>query len=148
VLPLTPGAAWSQNYDQLKTGGGSLTSADLDLGDCADPPVCGSPANSRRIIALERGDYALLCPGGCPEGHGVLLVDGDLSIAGTFTYRGIVVIGGVLTIAPGAAVTIHGPLSAGRVANLGGALRLLPGTLVATGAAGPAFVTRRAWWER
>ena len=148
VLPLVPGEVWSQNHDQRMTGGGSLTPADLDLGTCTDPPVCGSPANNRTTIALDRGDYTLLCPGACPEGHGVLLVDGDLSIAGTFTYRGIVVVGGALAIGPDAAATIHGTVSARRVANLGGVLRLFPGTPVAIGAAGPMAVTRRAWWER
>ena len=148
VLPLAPENAWSQNYVQGVTGGGTLTPADLDLGRCADPPLCRSPANARMTIALDRGDYALLCPGACPEGHGVLVVDGDLAITGTFAYRGIMVVGGTLAIGPGAAVTIHGTMSARGIETSGGTVRLLSGTLVAAGAAGPVMVTRRAWWER
>jgi len=147
VLPLMPGEVWSQNPDQRKTGGGPLTPADLDFGTCTDPPACQRPANNRTTIALDGGDYTLLCLGSCPEGHGVLIVDGDLLITGAFTYRGIVIVRGALTVSSGT-VSIHGTASAGRVTNLGGVLRLLPGTPVAIGAAGPVAVRRRAWWER
>jgi hypothetical protein len=147
VLPQIPGAIWAQNHDQRRTGGGTVTAADVDLGTCTDPPACRNPANRRPVISLDGGDYTLICAGRCPEGHGVLLVDGDLRIAGDFTYRGTVVVRGVLTVTSGSA-TIYGPVSARRVTDGGGTLRLFPGSPVATGAAGPAALTRRAWWER
>jgi hypothetical protein len=148
VLPPIPGPAWAQNYDQRRAGGGSFTPSDLDLGRCTDPPLCGNPANRRTTVALRRGSYTLLCPASCSEGHGVLIVDGDLTFAGSFTYLGTVAVGGALVTSSGAATTIHGTVSATRVVNAGGALRLFPGTPVAVGAAGPMNVSRRAWWER
>jgi len=147
VLPLVPDDAWAENYDQRREGGGPLTPADIDLGRCADPPVCAAPANTRPAVVLARGDYTLICPGACPEGLGVLVVGGDLTVTGALTYRGIVVVRGTLAVTAGSALTIHGTLSARAVAGPG-ALRLVPGTPVAVGVAGPAGVVRKAWWER
>ncbi|HEY6102882.1 MAG TPA: hypothetical protein VI007_06635, partial [bacterium] len=148
VLPPLPGSAWAQNYDQRRTGGGSFSPSDLDLDRCTDPPRCLNPGNGRTTVALRHGSYTLLCPASCPEGHGVLITDGDLTVAGSFTYLGTVVVGGTLATASGAAMTIYGTVSAARVVNTGGVLRLLPGTPVAVGGAGPVTIFRRAWWER
>jgi len=148
VLPLIPAPSWAQNYDQRRTGGGSFTPPDLGLGSCADPPLCASPANSRSVVALRRGSYTLLCPGACPGGLGAMIVDADLAFAGSFTYFGTIVAGGVLASSFGATTTIHGPVSAAQIRSSGGVLRLLPGTPVAVGAAGPVRTGRRAWWER
>ncbi|HEY6102592.1 MAG TPA: hypothetical protein VI007_05125, partial [bacterium] len=130
------------------TGGGWFTPADLDLGRCTDPPLCADPTNNRTVIALRRGNYTLLCPATCPEGHGTVIADDDLTFGGSFTYLGTVVVGGALSVSSGATTTIHGTLSAARVASSGGALRLFPGTPVVVGVAGPVAIDRRAWWER
>ena len=148
VLPTIPIAAWAQNYDERRTGGGWLTPADLDLGRCTDPPVCADPTNDRPAIALRRGSYTLLCPGTCAEGHGTVIADEDLTFAGSFRYLGTLAVGGVLASSPGATTVIHGALSAALVRAGGGTLRLFPGTAVVTGATGPAAIARRAWWER
>lgn len=147
VLPLLPQAAWAQNYDVRRAGGGALTPADLDLGRCTDPPLCRNPANTRVTVALEHGDYSLVCPSTCPEGHGVFLVGGSLLLTGGFTYRGVMVVDGTLQLGPGEA-SIYGTLSAVRIATLGGTLRLFAGTSVAIGSVGPAAISRRSWWER
>jgi hypothetical protein len=147
VLPLPPGDLWAENYDQRKIGGGPLTPADLDFGRCVDPPICAASANVRPTVVLAEGDYTLICPGVCPDGLGVLVVGGDLTITGALTYRGSVVVGGALSVPTGSELTIHGRVSARSIAG-SGVLRLTPGTSVAVGVAGPAGVARKAWWER
>jgi hypothetical protein len=147
VLPLVPDDVWAENYDQRKEGGGPLTPADIDLGRCADPPVCAASGNIRPTVVLARGDYTLICPGACPDGLGVLVIGGDFTITGAFAYRGIVVVRGALAVTAGSTLTIHGTVSARGIAGPG-VLRLAPGTRVAVGVAGPAEVIRKAWWER
>jgi hypothetical protein len=147
VLPVLPDDVWAENYDQRKEGGGPLTPEDVDLGRCADPPVCASATNARPTVVLARGDYALICPGACPDGLGVLVIGGDLTVTGALTYRGVVVVRGALTVTEGGALTISGMISARSIAGPG-VLRLAPDTPVAIGVAGPAGITRKAWWER
>lgn len=148
VLPMIPIPAWAQNYDERRTGGGWFTPADLDLGRCTDPPLCADMTNNRTVIALRRGTYTLLCPVTCPEGHGTVIADDDLTFGGSFTYLGTIAVGGVLASSSGATTVIHGALSATLVRAAGGTLRLFPGTPVVAGAAGPVAIDRRAWWER
>lgn len=139
---------WAQNYDRARAGGGTITlPADAGLGVCADPPQCRSPRNQPSVVLLDGGPYRLFCLASCPAGHGVLLVDGDLEIQGNFTYYGTVVVRGRMTVGAGA-VTVYGHLVAEGLATLDGTLRILAGTAVAHGPAGPLEVMRRAWWER
>ena len=46
------------------------------------------------------------------QGQGVLLVDGDLAVSGSFTFYGFVAVRGTLTVAPGASADIYGTVSA------------------------------------
>jgi hypothetical protein len=50
------------------------------------------------------------------QGQGVLLVDGDLSLDGPFTFYGLVVVQGRLSVAGSAAATVYGAVSAGSAA--------------------------------
>jgi hypothetical protein len=50
------------------------------------------------------------------QGQGVLLVDGDLSLDGPFTFYGLVVVRGRLSVAGNAAATIYGAVSVGSAA--------------------------------
>jgi type II secretory pathway pseudopilin PulG len=71
-----------------------------------------SPCGAYSPIMWLKGDGRIV--GG--QGQGVLLVDGDLSLDGPFTFYGLVVVHGRLTAAGSAAVTVYGAVSAGSAA--------------------------------
>lgn len=84
------------------------------------------------------------------QGQGVLLVDGDLSIAGPFTFHGLVVVRGTLTTAGSGAVTVYGAVAAGRaVVASSGTLTVNWSSCAVTSAmleAGTATLSRSRSW--
>jgi hypothetical protein len=81
-------------------------------GNWGDGNDHSSPCGAYSPIVWLKGDGRI----GGGQGQGVLLVDGDLSLDGPFTFYGLVVVHGRLTAAGSAAVTVYGAVSAGSVA--------------------------------
>lgn len=91
------------------SGGECDVSAPLNWGDPSDP---GGPCTDYWPVVSVSGNVRI--PGGM--GHGILLVDGDLVIDGSFRFSGLILVrGGVAIGAPNASISIAGALIAGQV---------------------------------
>lgn len=103
------GGAWQTPAQRI--GGSCDTESTLNWGDPLDPAaLCGGYLP---IIHVS-GDLTLL--GG--EGQGILLVDGNLEIAGPYRFSGIVAVrGGIDTPSSSAAATFQGAVFASRVGS-------------------------------
>lgn len=104
-----PGGAWQTPPQRV--GESCDTDSLLNWGDPADPAaLCGGYVP----IIHVNGDLTLL--GG--EGQGILLVDGNLELAGPYRFSGIVVVrGGIDTPSPSAAVALQGAVFSSRVGS-------------------------------
>jgi Tfp pilus assembly protein PilX len=147
----------AQNADRGPLAPGTYNSGDFgacdDSGD-AIPNNCEGPADRPIIVLMDSG-----APGGSPgvgdewhingtlDGHGTILVNGDLIINGTFNYWGTIIVNGNLTLGSGN-VTVYGGLVAKSTAYLTGNITVMAGGLVPNVPVGPAVVTHLTWWER
>jgi hypothetical protein len=72
-------------------GGGSLVGTNVVLGQ---PPGSSSPGQPAIVYA----NQSLAISGSTSSGYGILLVNGDLSITGAFSYWGVIVCNGKVTL--------------------------------------------------
>jgi hypothetical protein len=84
---------------------GTCTLGPTNWGDATAP---GNPCGGYFPITHIAGNATLT--GG--QGQGVLLVDGNLTLSGSFTFNGLVVVRGSFTTTPGGSSTIYGGLLA------------------------------------
>ncbi len=127
-------------YDRAVTGGGVING---DLG-CKQPEMSCSPAVDRPInVFLSGGNYT---DGGTSQGHGTMVVNGDLTIqSSNFIYYGTVVVNGTVTITNSA--TFYGGLIAQNIL-VSGAFSTPGGGAATNGVLGRSIVGGRSWWER
>ena len=138
-------------FEPVVTGGSCTTTASRNIGD----PSRGSPAGACEsyfpIIHSQGAGYKLTLKGG--SGQGILLVDGDLEIAGDFQFYGPVIVKG--KFAGKNSAKIHGALL---VANSAGGTNTFANTSTVTysscaikkafeSALPPKRVVERAWVE-
>jgi hypothetical protein len=143
AIPPSPDfTSLSQTYNRKLTGGGPVTG---DIG-CKSPEMSCTPAVSRPItVVLEGGSWTA----GSIKGHGVIVVNGNLTLNAGFEYWGTIVVNGTLTAGTGIH-TIHGGMGALLMDfNDGGhgvyeAGTTMNGLIVG----GRTVVTGAAWWER
>ena len=86
-------------------GGVCQTSDPENWGDGNDH---ANPCGGYSPIIQLRGDGTIVSG----QGQGALLVDGDLTVNGAFTFYGLIAVRGRLTAAAGVAVTVYGAVSA------------------------------------
>jgi hypothetical protein len=147
----------AQNADRGPLAPGTINSGDFGACDDSGDAIannCEGPADRPIIVLLDSG-----APGGAPspgdswtingtlDGHGTILVNGDLVINGTFNYWGTIIVNGNLTLGSGN-VTVYGGLVAKSTAYLTGNITVMAGGLVPNVPVGPATVTHLTWWER
>lgn len=155
VPPFPPFAVLEGNPDTTVVGGGTINdSSSINFGTCVEGPNgipndCDGAASDPQTILLDCDP-----PGSCTytingnlDGHGLLLLDGDLVVNGTFTYRGTIIVNGNLTLGAGT-VTVYGGIVAKSTAWLTGNITVNAGTNVSNVLIGPATVTVRSWRER
>jgi hypothetical protein len=155
VPPFPPFAAIEQNFDERRSGGGTINAADgIDFGQCVEGSDgiannCDSPDSRPRIVLLDcvpSGSCTYTVNGNL-NGHGLLLVDGNVVFNGTFDFWGTIIVNGNATVGSGN-VTVYGGLVARSAAFITGNITINAGGMVANVIVGPATVTRRSWWER
>jgi hypothetical protein len=150
IPPFPPFGVLEGNPDTTVVGGGTINNGSgINMGTCANPNSCSSPSSDRQTVLLDcvPSGSCTYTVNGTLDGHGVLLVDGDLVVNGTFNYWGTVVVNGNLTLGAGN-VTVYGGIVAKSTAWLTGSIRVYAGTNVSNLLIGPATVTARSWRER
>lgn len=138
------------NADQHQSGGGTISaSSSIDFGYCANPlpdnPPCTSTASRRTIVLLDNGNYKI--NKNEDQAHGITVVRGDLEINGNFTYYGLLIVEGTLTLGSGT-VTVIGGVVAKETAELFGTIEVKAGILVPNARVGPLSILSNVWWER
>jgi len=155
IPPFPPFAVLEGNPDTTQVGGGTINdSSGINFGTCVEgsdgvPNNCDSLTSDPQTVLLDCAP-----PGSCTytvngtlDGHGLLLIDGDLVVNGTFNYWGTVIVNGNLTLGAGN-VTVYGGIVAKSTAWLTGNITVYAGTSVSNVLVGPATVTVRSWRER
>jgi len=132
ISPFPDISMLSGNYDQILTGGGTISGGTL-----------GTPSAPQSIL-LTGGNWQL---NGTATGNGTLVVDGSLTINGTFTYTGTIFVNGQFTQGTGTA-SITGGLVARSTLNITGTFSVNGGGTTVSVPLGRSVVTSKAWWER
>jgi hypothetical protein len=148
AVPPLP-TATAENADTVREGGGSLSeSSGFDWG-CNTPEMSCSPAVDRPRLIHLKGSGSSWNITGNVEGHGTIVVDGNLAITGNFEYWGSIIVNGTAEVTLGAGnVKIHGGIVAQTKVRLGGNTLVEGGTMVPNVLVGRAAVLGKAWWER
>jgi|GEM_PF-3103786 len=145
----------NDNFDCRLTGGGVINtlpvtcvdppSTTSDLG-CKSPQMACAPAVDRPTIVVfdDPGDYTI---NGNIQGHGTIVVNGNLIVNGDFEYWGTIIVNGTLTLGAGTA-TIHGGLVAESTLRISGFITVEGGGTITNIPTGRSIVTGRGWWER
>ncbi len=142
IPPFPATGSFEGNFDRILTGGGTINSGDFG---CKYPEMACTPAVDRPIIVLL--DNSSWTINGTLQGHGTLVVDGNLTINGGFTYWGTILVNGTLTLGSGTA-TIYGGLVARSTITLSGTITVSGGGTVSNVPVGRSVVVKQAWWER
>lgn len=142
------------NYDCRVTGGGVINSLPIA---CAEPPptssdlgcsypemACAPAVDQPKTVVFEAGDYHI---NGNIQGHGTIVINGNLTVNGNFEYWGTIIVNGTLTLGAGSAV-IHGGLVADSTLRISGNIEVEGGGTITNIPTGRSIVTGRGWWER
>ncbi len=116
---------------------------------CHVPEMTCASGKSELVAAWVDGNWVVNKPGGL-RGHGMLLVDGDLTIdnlGASFAYWGVIIVRGKLRVNTGQMI-IHGGLIAQDVVTVNGNFTIDGGGGIATTTVGTTTVTVKAWYER
>jgi Tfp pilus assembly protein PilX len=127
-------------YDRVVTGGGVMSG---DLG-CKYPEMSCTPAVDRPInVLFSGGNYT---DGGTLQGHGVIVVNGNLTFeSSNFIYYGAIIVNGTTTVTNSA--TIYGGLISKNIV-VSGAFSTPGGGAATGGVLGRSVVVGKGWWER
>lgn len=142
------------NFNCRVNGGGTISSLPIscleptgmttDMGCYAAKMTC-TPAVDRPVsLALDGGDYSINAN---LQGHGTIVVDGNLTVNGNFEYWGTIIVKGTLTLGAGSA-TIHGGLVADSTLKISGNINVEGGGTVTNVPTGQSIVIGKGWWER
>ncbi len=145
----------STNYNAVLSGGGAVTQTSTDWG-CKQPEMGCAPPFDRPVALLLDGtpNVTNWTISGVVNGHGTLVVNGNLAwaSAGTFTYWGTIIVNGKvdnsMCLCAPAPNTIYGGLVSTQPYILNDATQIYGGGSVSSIPAGPSIVTGKAWWER
>lgn len=152
IPPVPPAQAMTANFDCRREGGGMLggsrLSCDHPAGKvsafgCKAPEMACSPVENRPLSLVLTGNWIL----SGLAGHGTLIVDGDLTVAGGVRYWGAVVVSGDLTLR-GSGTAIRGGLTVSGILHAGGSVMVEGGGTTPSPPLGRSIVTVRGWWER
>jgi hypothetical protein len=149
VPPFPDFSSVEGNYDRRVTCTGTCTVTSGDFG-CKSPEMTCTPAEDRPIIVWLDGDSSTQWNINANlEGHGTLVVDGNLRINGTFEYWGSVIVNGTAeNTLGGGNPKIHGGLVAQNTLSLSGNIEVDGGSSYTSVPLGRSVVTGKAWWER
>ncbi len=144
------------NYDCRVTGGGIINSLPLlcsepdgstfvsDMG-CWDREMrCSAPESRPIAVWLDGKSWKI---NATIQGHGTIVADGDLELAGDLEYWGTIIVNGRLTFG-GGNVRIHGGLVVKNAMELSGNIALQGGGTVGNAPVGRSNIIGKAWWER
>lgn len=144
----------NSNFDCKKDGGGTISSLPItcdtpaatstDLGCYAAVMTCTPAADRQVMLVLEGGPWTI---NGTLQGHGTIVVNGDLVVNGNFEYWGTIIVNGTLTLGAGSAV-IHGGLVADNTLQISGNITVEGGGTVSNVPTGRSIITGKGWWER
>ncbi|MGH2348624.1 MAG: hypothetical protein ACRDFT_04055 [bacterium] len=149
VPPFPDFSSVEGNYDRRVTCTGTCTITSGDFG-CKSPEMACTPAEDRPIIVWLDGDSSTQWNINANlEGHGTIVVDGNLRINGTFEYWGTVIVNGTAeNTLGGGNPKIHGGLVAQNTLSLSGNIEVDGGSSYTSVPLGRSVVTGKAWWER
>lgn len=152
VPPFPQAETITASFDCRKAGGGTLQGAQLSCDQpagiastfgCKAPEMACAPPESRPVsLVLEGGWVASGL-----QGHGTLVVDGDLAVAGGVSYWGTVSVTGSLAVSGLGTVLRGGVIAAGPL-RFTGSVRVEGGGTTPSPPLGRSRVTVRGWWER
>ena len=142
------------NFECRMTGGAVINSLPVtctepasttsDLG-CKYPQMaCAPPADRPVMMVFDAGDYHI---NGNIQGHGTIVVNGNLVVNGNFEFWGTIIVNGTLTLGAGSAV-IHGGLVADSTLRISGNITVEGGGTITNVPTGRSIVVGKAWWER
>jgi hypothetical protein len=132
--------------NQYMSGGGNISgSTSLRLG-CKYPEMsCPGNQSDYNVVWLDNGgEYRI---GSNLQGHGTLVIDGDLRLNGNLEWWGTMFVNGAIIRANGS-VIVHGGLITRDTVETNGDLTVEGGSSVGSAPLGAVTVIRKAWWER
>jgi len=134
----------ASNYDLVLTGGGTLTTGDFG---CKYPEMgCTPPVDRPISMQLNGGNWTL---GSAWQGHGTLVVNGNLTFNGPITFWGTIIVNGNLETGLGTPPnTVYGGVIVNTPWIVHDAMRSYAGGNVTSVPVGPSRVIGQAWWER
>ncbi len=141
IPPFPPVNLDPSSYDLVQTGGGTISQGTFG---CKYPEMSCSPPVSQPMAVLLIGDWHFA---GHSAGHGTLVVNGNLTLDGQFTYYGTIYVTGSVSGA-GLAVTTFGGLIANATLTTAGNFTINGGSTLASVPVGPSQVVGKTWQER
>jgi hypothetical protein len=149
VPPFPDFSSVEGNYDRRVSCTGTCTITGGDFG-CKSPEMTCTPAMDRPIIVWLDGDSSTTWNiNSNLEGHGTVVVDGNLRINGTFEYWGTIIVNGTAENTMGGGnPKIHGGLVAQNTLSLSGNIEVDGGSQYTSVPLGRSVVVGKAWWER
>jgi len=149
VPPFPDFSSVEGNYDRRVSCTGTCTITGGDFG-CKSPEMTCTPATDRPIIVWLDGDSSTTWNiNSNLQGHGTVVVDGNLRINGTFEYWGTIIVNGTAENTMGGGnPKIHGGLVAQNTLSLSGTIEVDGGSQYTSVPLGRSVVTGKAWWER
>jgi Tfp pilus assembly protein PilX/cytoskeletal protein CcmA (bactofilin family) len=115
---------------------------------CKNPEMAGCAVSDPRVVYITGPPGTKWDLEGNLQGHGTMVIDGDVRAQGTFDYWGTLLINGSFDVSGAGTTRIYGGLVTQGPLNITGNFTGSGGSIITSPPVGRATVVGKAWWER